>query len=459
MSGIKIKNYYPLCNFTIKQAALPKLVVLPLFDGDLVVKVGDKVLTGQVLANGKYFVHSSISGKVVSIADEFIPHKSGLKSRCITIIGDGNDEWIKLEKTQDFRKLSEQKLLEKIKSSGIVGLGGAGFNTTTKLQSLQNCQHIIINATECEPSVEADNVLMQKYSLEIIHGIEILLHLTKAKQAIIAIEDDKEEAFNSLLLSNNNPQIKIIKIKTIYSSGSEKILINNLLNLQIPSGEFATDNHILMQNVATVRAIFNCIIDGKPLIERVVTISGDKEKPHNEMLRVGTKINKIVNGNNLRLNGLMMGIDLSNGDYPILKTTSAIFNNNIVKKAPAQECIRCGECVSVCPIGLLPQQLYWFAKSDNIPKMQDYSIKDCIECRCCDVVCGSNIPLSEYFIYGKAKLREHKKQNEDALLSKKRFEYREYRLERNKQEKSAMMARKRAEIKQKLAKNNENSSS
>lgn len=453
MKGVHIPNPYPMSDtHTLSIAALPEQVVLPIFDAEAVVSVGDSVKVGEVIAKGVPYVHASISGEVIAIDEEHIPHSSGLPVLCITIKGNGEDEHISYPYLSDYRKLSPVELLERLHTSGIVGLGGAGFATDIKIQSLQQCHSIIINATECEPAVEADNALMQNYPREILRGVEILLYMTGAKQAIVAIEDDKQEAFENMMLFNQNDKITITQVPTIYTSGAEKILIKNILGVEIPPREFATAHGILCQNVATVKAISDFILLGKPLIERIVTITGDNETPHNIVARVGTSLRNLTQPHgHLRTGGMMMGIDLPHSDYPLLKTTNAVFNTAEHTKPPATDCIRCGRCAEVCPEYLLPQQLYFFIKGENLEKSKDYMVQDCILCRSCDEVCPSNIPLSQYFAYAIAKNKQNEREEQKSAKSRERFEFREYRLARNKKERDEMMARKREEAKKKLA--------
>jgi electron transport complex protein RnfC len=453
MKGVKINNPYPISDLSIKLEIIPKQVVLPVMGSDeIIVKVGDKVKVGDILATGTTYVHASISGVIEQITDEHIPHPSGLKTLCITIVSDGKDESLTYDKYPNYKDLSPQELLAKLDKSGIVGLGGAGFATNLKLKFLQNCYTIIINGTECEPAVEADNALMCESPREILLGAQILQYITGAKKVIIVIEDDKREAYENLLLFNSSDEITIKQVPTIYTSGAEKILIKNLLDIKIPAGEFATSYGILCQNVATTKAIYDFIVLGKPLLKRVVTISGDKETPHNTYARIGTPIGELVSDVGiLRTGGLMMGVDIKNANYPILKTTNAVFNNSNKNNAITTDCIRCGRCADVCPEDLFPQQLYFFIKGENLDKSRQYEVDKCILCRSCDEVCPSNIPLSDYFAYGQAKNKSDDNDKSQAEKAKKRFEFREYRLERNKKERDEMMARKREEAKQKLA--------
>jgi len=467
--GIAIPNPHPVETVEIIQAPLPDKVVLPLQQriGDEAipcVKVGDEVLTGQVIAKTKDHycvpIHASISGKVSAIDYQVIPHKSGLKSKCITIDSDGKDQWINQKGCgSDFLNCDQAKMIEYIQSSGIVGLGGAGFPAHAKLEGIQSCHTLIINGTECEPGIMCDDALMQYHPREVIRGVEILLHICGAKRAIIAVESDKPEALNSLSMYCHNKQISVEQIPTKYTSGAEKLLVKALLGIEIPSGGFAIDTGVICQNVATTKAIFDAVVDNKPLVSRIVTVTGSGVKfPNNYEVRLGVAFEHIISMSNpnakqhsIRMGGMMMGVDVETANTRICKITNCIFVNNLEEKPNTQECIRCGQCNQACPVDLLPQQLYWYAKSENTDKAMDYNLADCIECRCCDYVCPSHIPLAEYFSFAKALHRKTTEEQYRTDIARERFEFREYRLERNKQERAEMMTAKKEELKKKMA--------
>ncbi len=466
--GIHIPNPYPVKKPKIRQVEPPDQVVLLLQqrvggEAKPCVKVGDRVLTGQVIAKttSKYptHVHASISGVVSAIEKRPIPHPSGIDAMCIVIDSDGKDEWIDIEKCEDFISCTPEEVIKRIRESGIVGMGGAGFPTHAKISNTPDPDTLIVNATECEPGIMCDDSLIQEYPREVIRGIEVLMHASGAKSAIVAIEDDKQEAFNSLLLYNFNDRITIQQIPTKYTSGAEKLLIKSLLNIEIPSGKFASDYGILCQNVGTVKAIYDAVVDSKPLISRVVTVTGSAvAEPRNYEARLGTSFASVVeqskpnnNKHHIRMGGMMMGVDIPSSKYSICKITNCIFVNDYEPKPAVRECIRCAQCNQVCPVNLLPQQLYWYAKSENIDKAMDYNLSDCIECGCCTYVCPSNIPLSEYFIFAKALSRKLDRKNKQTNTARERFEFKEYRVERNKQERAEMMAAKKEELKKKMA--------
>ncbi|WP_428086329.1 electron transport complex subunit RsxC [Candidatus Thioglobus sp.] len=467
--GIYIPNPYRAKKAQIKQVPPPEQAVLLLQQrvggqAKPCVELGERVLTGQVIAqtSGPFptSVHASISGIISAIEKRPIPHPSGIKAMCMVIDSDGKDEWIEIEKCdEDFLDCSADKVIQRIRQAGIVGMGGAGFPTHAKITNARGAHTLIINATECEPGIMCDDSLMQEYPREIVRGIEVLMHACGAQKAIIAIEDDKQEALNSLLECNFNERISIEKIPTKYTSGAEKLLIKALLGIEIPAGAYASDHGILCQNVGTVKAIYDAVIDNKPLISRIVTVTGSGVKnPQNYEARLGTSFAAVVEcsepnnqKHHIRMGGMMMGVDIPSAQYSICKITNCIFVNNKKPKPVVKECIRCGACAPVCPVNLLPQQLYWHAKSQNIEKAHQYNLTDCIECGCCNYVCPSNIPLAEYFSFAKALDRNLKREAQRIDQSRARFEFREYRLERNKQERSEMMALKKKALKEKMA--------
>ncbi len=470
IGGIHIPNPYPVKNPKIVKVPPPEKAVLILQQkvggqAKPCVEVGDKVLTGQVIAgtSSQYCVpiHASISGTISAIDKQPIPHPSGIDAMCITIESDGKDKWVEKEECgADFLSCKPEQIIDKIRSAGIVGMGGAGFPTHIKVSSVKNANTLVVNATECEPGIMCDDSLMQNYPREIIRGTEILLHACSAKKAIIAIEDDKQEAFNSLLMYNHNDKITIQRIPTKYTSGADKLLIKSLLDVEVPAGKHPSDIGVLCHNVGTVKAIHDAVIDGRPLVSRIVTVTGSGvEDPKNYEARLGTSFASVVSQSKpnkqkhkIRMGGMMMGVDVNSDQYSICKITNCIFINNFEPEPQVNECIRCSSCNQVCPINLLPQQLYWSSKSESIDKALEYNLDNCIECGCCSYVCPSNIPLVDYFVFAKAVNKKQINDAERADIARQRFEYREFRIERNKSERAEMMAKKKKALKEKMAK-------
>jgi electron transport complex protein RnfC len=236
-----------------------------------------------------------------------------------------------------------------------------------------------------------------------------------------------------------------------------------LLDIEISSGGFAADKGVVCQNVSSTKAIYDAVIEKRPLVSRIVTVSGNALVPINVEVRLGASFDDIISlakvnnkEHDYRMGGMMMGVDIESTSLPICKITNCIFVNNKTTKPQPKECIRCGNCNIACPVGLLPQQLYWHAKSENIDKCMNYNLMDCIECACCNYVCPSDIDLVNYFSFAKAL---HKKQTLDQHridIARERFEFREHRLERNKRERSEMMATKKKALKEKMAKDKGN---
>jgi len=469
--GLKLDNPYPINEIDLIRIPLPDKVVLPMQQriGNQaipIVSVGERVLTGQIIATIDDQrcapVHASISGTVVAIDEHICADKSGLKGLCVTIESDGMDEWVdsSIGCTERYETCSANTIYNKIRVSGIVVMGGAGFPTHTKVRLAEGCHTLIVNATECEPGITCDAALMQAYPTKVIRGIEVLLHICKAERAIIAIEDDKQDAIAALKKFCNNENITIEVMPTKYTSGAEKLLLKSLLGIEVPTGKFASDVGVLCQNVGTVVAMFDAVVENRPLISRAVTIAGSAVKESkNFQVRLGASYDyllsfvDIVEGSHkISMNGLMMGIELDSTNYSVSKNTNCVFIDQLEESKPTKECIRCGLCNTVCPVDLLPQQLYWYSKSENIDKAIEYNLLDCIECNCCSYVCPSYIPLVDYYQYSKALYKQQVKEKQQTESARERFEFRELRLERNKRERAEMMEAKKIALKEKMAK-------
>ncbi|MDV7103119.1 electron transport complex subunit RsxC [Vibrio sp. TH_r3] len=441
----------------IVNASLPEELVLPVKQhigrpGDLLVKVGDKVLKGQPLtkftASFMLPVHAPTSGKIIAIEPRQTAHPSGLTETCIVLKPDNEDAWISLNPHPDFQNLSPEKLINTIRQAGISGLGGAGFPTGRKIQSgIAKTEILIINAAECEPYITADDMLMREHADEIVQGIDVLKHMLNPELIIIAVEDNKPEAIKALEVAALNVDLLIRAIPTKYPSGGEKQLIKILTNKEVPQKGIPADIGILVQNIGTVHAIKKAVIDGKPLIERIVTLTGNAFKqPQNVNARLGTPVQALLNEFHCQpdkklpriiMGGPMMGFTLPSTDVPITKTTNCLLaptKKEIAHKQNEIACIRCGQCAEVCPASLLPQQLFWYAKDKNFDKCEELHLADCIECGACAYVCPSEIPLVHYYRQAKAEIRINTEEAEAAERAKLRFEERKARLERDKAE-------------------------
>ncbi|MEY1270836.1 electron transport complex subunit RsxC [Proteus mirabilis] len=443
-------------------AQLPDEVIIPIHQhlgtpGQLCVKVGDHVLKGQALTRGvgrTLPVHASISGTVIAIEPFPSTHPSGLPEIAVKIVSDGKDEWRERSPLVDYQSQSKEILLTRIHEAGIAGLGGAGFPTATKLKGGGDLvKTLIINAAECEPYITADDRLMQEHADEVIAGCQILMHILSPDEVLIGIEDNKPEAIaalkQALAALTNEKRIFIRVIPTKYPSGGAKQLTKILTGKEVPSGGRSSDIGVLMQNVGTVVAIKRAIIDDEPLIERVVTVTGQGAKtPGNFWARLGTPIYALIkqagfvagSEQMVIMGGPLMGFTLPDLNAPVIKITNCLLipspeemDTDNVEEA----CIRCGQCVDACPSGLLPQQLYWFSKGKEHEKAQQHNLFDCIECGACAFVCPSNIPLVQYYRQEKAEIREIDAEAKRAAEAKARFEAKKIRMEREKLEREA----------------------
>lgn len=443
----------------IGQLAIPKKIVLPLRQHvgsipKIKVQVGDYVLKGQLIAEAEGTVsaaiHASTSGTISAIEDAIIPHPSGLPDRCITITPDGLDKWI--EKTpQDWRNAERKTLVASLRLSGIVGLGGATFPTHIKLRAdgKSGVHTLVINAAECEPYITCDDMLMRERADEIVKGIAIAQYLLGAEKVIIGVEDNKPEAAAGLksAISKLNAQIEVKIVPTLYPSGDARRLVHLVLGTEIPHDKRSTEVGLQVFNVATVVALYRYFELGEPSISRIVSITGNVQKPQNFEVLFGTPLLHLVkaaggeksNTTHFIMGGPMMGFDLPTAEVPITKATNCIIAaspNLFAPLPPAMPCIRCARCADACPVNLQPQELYWFAKSDNFEKANDYKLFDCIECGACSYVCPSDIPLVQYYRYAKSEIIALDKAKEAADLARERNDFRLARIEREKQERA-----------------------
>ncbi|MCC2523351.1 electron transport complex subunit RsxC [Vibrio coralliilyticus] len=441
----------------IARASIPQEIVLPVKQhigkpGTITVEVGEHVLKGQPLT--KYDtsfmlpVHAPTSGKITAIESRTTAHPSGLAETCIVISPDGEDRWIERKTDNDFTQRTPDELIEIIRQAGVSGMGGAGFPTAKKIQAgLARTEILIVNAAECEPYITADDMLMQEHADEVIKGIEIVEHILKPKLTIIGIEDNKPQAIKALEQAAEHKDIVIRVIPTKYPSGGEKQLIKILTNKEVPVNSIPADIGLLVQNVGSLQAIKRAVCDGEPLVERIVTLTGDTFKqPRNVKALIGTPVQSLLDEfgykadkklPRLIMGGPMMGFTLPHANVPITKTANCILAPTRKEISPNQyemACIRCGQCAEACPASLLPQQLQWHAKAEEYDKCEELNLKDCIECGACAFVCPSEIPLVQYYRQAKAEMRTRKEESEAAERAKVRFEEKKARLERDKAE-------------------------
>lgn len=410
----------------IEVIAMPKEVIIPL--GQHIgapavptVQKGDEVKVGSVIAKSGGFIstniHSSVSGKVTKIDSVF--DSSGYKRPAIFIAVDGEDTWLDdIDRSRELVRacsLEPRQIIDKILSAGIVGLGGATFPTHVKLSPPpgQSAQVLIINAVECEPYLTSDHVLMMERGEEVLVGVTILMKALGVARCVIGIENNKPDAIRHLTaLAKNYQGVEIMPLKVQYPQGGEKQLIDAVLGKQIKSGSLPISAGAVVQNVGTVFAVYEAVQKNKPLVERIVTVTGKKlARPSNFLARIGTPLTvlieaagglpedtgKIIGG------GPMMGRALLSADIPVTKGTSGILilpREESVRK-PMRNCIRCAKCVQVCPMGLNPAFLMRDVQYKAWDDAEKGYVVDCIECGSCSYTCPSSRPLLDYIRMGK----------------------------------------------------------
>jgi electron transport complex protein RnfC len=432
------------------------------------VKPGDRVLKGQMLAKPGNLVsaavHSPVSGVVTEIENHEVPHISGLQDQCIFIENDFKDEWVEQKPLgDDYNQTTSSSLRKVIRDAGIVGLGGATFPSAVK-QTEINIKTLILNGVECEPYITCDDMLMRERAKEILSGADIIGHVIKARQCIIAIEDNKPEAISAMQEAINNDGTGFFHIQvvpTIYPSGGEKQLIKIITGKEVPKNQYPAELGVLCHNVATAYAIYRAVYFAEPLISRIVTVTGHGiVQPQNVEVLIGTPMQSCIqhcggyaeDSDELIMGGPMMGFSLGSDTLPVVKATNCLLvtvkdeNRHKQKQLP---CIRCGKCVEVCPARLLPQQLYWYASSKNIDRLNEYNLFDCIECGCCAYVCPSNIPLVQYYRYAKTTIRQQERERKASDLSRLRHEAHQQRLDNQKREREEKLRKKRELLKNK----------
>jgi electron transport complex protein RnfC len=459
--GIHPAEHKELSNRTpIQPAPLPRRLVLPLGQhigaaAEPCVVVGQRVRKGEKIANANGVVsvplHAPTSGTIALIGEQPYPHASGMLAPAIVIDSDGLDEWIELAPPADYRSLEPAELLTLIREAGINGLGGAGFPTAVKLTArpTQKIHTLIINGTECEPYITADDLQMRERAAELVAGIDVLTHLIQPQQVLIGIEDNKPEAIAAVQAACAGRDYQVRVFPTKYPSGGEKQLIQILTGVEVPSGGLPADIGILCQNVGTCVAIHDAVLQGKPLISRITTLTGEAlARPGNVEALIGTPVGELLSFagldqgklNRLIMGGPMMGFTLPSLDVPLIKTSNCLLASTAAElppPPPAMPCIRCGECAEACPASLLPQQLHFFALGQEHEQLKAHNLFDCIECGACAYVCPSSIPLVQYYRVAKAEIRELEQKQLKAEHSKQRFEQRQERLRRAEEQKEA----------------------
>lgn len=442
----------------IKTLPIPERLYIPIkqhigLEGKVIVSEGDYVLKGQALTASECAfsvpVHASSSGIIESIKGHPSAHPSGIDEVTICIKTDGKDESVSLSGLSNYQEYKKSDIVNAICQAGISGLGGAGFPTHIKTNNAKPVDFLIINGIECEPYISSDDRLMREHAWQIRQGIDILRYLIEPKQVIIAIEDNKPEALELMSVAcRQQSDYQVISVPTKYPAGGEKQLVQVLTSREVPSDGLPIDVACMMFNVGTCFAIADAIIEGKPLTQRVVTVTGKAiGQAGNVWAKIGTPVKHLLECCDfdvqkqaypkIIMGGPMMGFALTSAQIPVVKISNCILapaEKELPDISDERACIRCSACADACPASLLPQQLFWYSKAKDYETAQQYDLFDCIECGACAYVCPSEIPLVHYYRQAKSDIRRQRDEKKHAEKAKQRFEARKQRLEREKQE-------------------------
>ena len=402
----------------------PKTVVIPMSQhagapAAPTVEAGDTVKVGQKIGESVGFIssniHSSVSGTVLAVEPRRHP-TTGMDVVSVIIESDGqNTLHESVQPYGDLDSLTPEEIVEIVREKGIVGMGGAGFPASVKLSPNKPIDTVLLNGCECEPILTADHQLLLQFADEMIFGLKVLLKTVNAEKGIIVIEDNKHDAIE-LIESKvaDIPNIEVVVAMTKYPQGAEKMLIKRVLDRWVPSGGLPLDVGVIVSNVSSAKAIADAIQKGMPLVDRIVTVSGEKmSKPGNYMVKIGTSIKEIIDycggvtddDVTIKLGGPMMGFEITNTDVPIIKSTNGIIAIEPVISQQAA-CIKCGRCADVCPMELLPLYYPLYMAQDKWVEMKEKNVRDCIECGCCQFICSSKIPIVNAIKIGKKAIVE-----------------------------------------------------
>ena len=415
----------------IESFPIPETVIIPLTQhlgapSKPIVNVGDEVKTGDPLSEPQGFVsvpvHSSVTGKVKKIAE--YPHPLGVSMTAVEIERSEEEVWNDTVKfNSDYMNKTNEEMINDIKNAGLAGMGGATFPTHVKLSppKEKKMEIALLNGAECEPYLTSDHRLMLEYTEDIVNGFKIIMKILGVTTGIIGIENNKMDAVEAMQKAvKSEPGISVVALPVKYPQGGEKQLIEALTGRQVPSGGLPMDCGCLVSNVGTAKAVFDAVSSNKPLIERVVTVTGKSIKNRkNYLVRIGTSYNELLTAcgldeefkGKLISGGPMMGIAQCSRDVPVIKGTSGIvvLDDNEVVTDEQLPCISCGRCVDICPIHLMPTELAVFSEFERFDEADKNNVLDCIECGSCSYICPSKRHLVQYIRYGKFKVMENRR--------------------------------------------------
>jgi electron transport complex protein RnfC len=457
----------PAADAPLRRLPPPERVYMPLQQhvggaARPIVLVGQQVRKGQLLAeaqgNVSAPIHAPVSGTVAAIGEITAPHASGLPFTAIALDNDGEDRWIEAEAVDDFFVLSPEEITRRTAAAGIVGLGGATFPSAVKfaLGRRLKVDTLIVNGGECEPYLSSDDRMMRDFAGQVVDGVRIVMHAIGAREALVGIEDNKPEAIEAMRrAAAPYAEVKIRPVPARYPMGSDKQLIQTLTGREVPADARAAEVGVLVHNVSTCAAVHQAVRYGRPLVERIVTINGAAVRdPGNLLAPIGTLVSELLAYCGLKeepariiLGGPMMGTPLPHAQVPLVKGASGIlaFDAAEAHLPPPGPCVRCGNCVAACPMGLLPMAMGAHIRAGDLEGAERHHLGDCISCGCCAYVCPSHIPLVQYFNHAKGELWAKERAKLRTEATRRLAEARVQRLEREAKEKAEAAARRKAE--------------
>ncbi len=412
----------------IVEAKAPSRAIIPLSQHigapcESIVEIGKEVKKGEVVGNPGGFVsapvHSSVSGKVIAIGD--FPASNGRMVPSVVIENDSKEEWAPLKDDPDYMSRNADELREMIKNAGIVGLGGATFPSHVKLSPPKEkpIDAVIINGAECEPYLTADHRLMVESPKEVVEGLKIVMKVLGVEKGYIGIESNKPDAariMSEAVAGESNIEVHVLQVK--YPQGAEKMLIKSILDREVPAGGLPMDIGVVVHNVGTALAIYEACRFGKPIIERIVTVTGKGIKePKNLKVRIGTPVSQLIEEAGgfiddgpvkVIIGGPMMGFAQYSLDVPVTKGTSGVIAMTSDEYEPTEKfgpCIRCGRCIDICPMGLMPSMLSLFSEKGFYEDCKEYNLFDCFECGSCTYVCPSKRPIVQFVRLAKSMVK------------------------------------------------------